>query len=228
MTFGDSVTDGARSTPDTNNRWPDHLARRLMAQPGNHKMGVLNQAITGNRLLHDGIGPNGLARFGRDVLTQTGVTHVIVLRGNNDILSVFSPAEFVTVNQIVQGHRQLIARAHARGLKIYGGTSTPFGGFALSSSVKEEMRQNVNDWIRASGEYDDVIDFDEILRDPSDPTRLLPLYDSGDHLHPNDLGYEAMGNAIDLALFKQRSSTMVLDRRGVLSKVPRPPQVWIG
>lgn len=224
VTFGDSVTDGARSTPDTNNRWPDHLARRLMAQPGNHKMGVLNQAITGNRLLHDGIGSNGLARFGRDVLTQTGVTHVIVLLGNNDILFVFSPAEFVTVNQIVQGHRQLIARAHARGLKIYGGTSTPFGGFALSSSVKEEMRQNVNDWIRASGEYDDVIDFDEIVRDPSDPTRLLPLYDSGDHLHPNDLGYEAMGNAIDLALFKQRSSTMVLDRRGVLSKVPRPPQ----
>ena len=202
VTFGDSVTDGTRSTPDTNNRWPDHLARRLVAQPGNHNMGVLNEAISGNRLLNDGIGPNGLARFDRDVLTQTGVTHVIVLLGNNDILFVFSPAEFVTVDQIIQGHRQLIARAHARGLKIYGGTLTPFGGFALSSSLKEEMRQKVNDWIRASGEYDDVIDFDELLRDPSDPTRLLPLYDSGDHLHPNDIGYEAMGNAIDLRLFK--------------------------
>jgi lysophospholipase L1-like esterase len=130
-------------------------------------------------------------------LAQNGVTHVIVLLGNNDILFVFSPAEFVTVNQIIQGHRQLIARAHARGLKIYGGTLTPFGGFALSSSVKEEVRQHVNDWIRASGEYDDVIDFDEILRDPSDPTRLLPLYDSGDHLHPNDMGYQAMGNGVN-------------------------------
>jgi lysophospholipase L1-like esterase len=203
VTFGDSVTDGTRSTPDTNNRWPDHLARRLVDQPGNHYMGVLNEAISGNRLLNDGIGPNGLARFDRDVLTQTGVTHVIVLLGNNDILFVFSAAEFVTVDRIIQGHRQLIARAHARGLKIYGGTLTPFGGFALSSSLKEEMRQKVNDWIRASGEYDDVIDFDEVLRDPSDPTRLVPLYDSGDHLHPNDLGYEAMGNAIDLRLFKK-------------------------
>lgn len=209
VAFGDSVTDGTRSTPDTNNRWPDHLARRLMAQPGNHRMGVLNEAISGNKLLHDGIGPNGLARFDRDVLTQTGVTHVIVLLGNNDILFVFSPADLVTVDQIIQGHRQLIARAHARGLKIYGGTLTPFGGFVLSSSLKEEMRENVNDWIRVSGEYDEVIDFDEVLRDPTHPTRLLPLYDSGDHLHPNDLGYEAMANAIDLALFKRRSETMV-------------------
>ena len=203
VTFGDSVTDGTRSTPNTNNRWPDHLARRLIAQRGNHQAGVLNEAISGNRLLNDGIGSNGLARLDRDVLTQTGVTHAIVLLGNNDILFVFSPADIVTVDQIIQGHRQLIARAHARGLKIYGGTLTPFGGFALSSSLKEEMRQVVNDWIRTSGEYDDVIDFDEVVRDPSDPTQLMPLYDSGDHLHPNDLGYQAMGNAIDLALFKR-------------------------
>jgi lysophospholipase L1-like esterase len=203
VTFGDSVTDGTRSTPDTNNRWPDHLARRLMSQARNHTMGVLNAAISGNRLLNDGIGPNGLARFDRDVLAQTGVTHVIVLLGNNDILFVFNPTELVTVDQIIVGHRQLITRAHTRGLKIYGATLTPFGGFALSSTEKENTRQAVNSWIRTSGEYDAVIDFDEMLRDPGDPTRLLPLYDSGDHLHPNDLGYEAMGNAIDLRLFKK-------------------------
>jgi lysophospholipase L1-like esterase len=203
VTFGDSVTDGMRSTPDTNNRWPDHLARRLMSEPRHHKMGVLNEAVSGNRLLNDGIGPNGLARFDRDVLAQTGATHVIVLLGNNDILFVFDPTELVTVDQIIVGHRQLITRAHTRGLKIYGATLTPFAGFPLASSEKENTRQAVNTWIRTSGEYDAVIDFDAILRDPSDPTRLLPLYDSGDHLHPNDLGYEAMGNAIDLRLFEK-------------------------
>jgi lysophospholipase L1-like esterase len=203
VTLGDSVTDGTRSTPDANNRWPDHLARRLMAQPGNHKMGVLNEGIAGNKLLHDIIGPNALARFDRDVLAQTGVTHVIVLLGNNDILFVFSPADVVTVAQIIEGHRQLIRRAHARGLKIHGGTLTPFGGFFFDSPEKESQRQEVNDWIRTSGEYDAVIDFDEVTRDPSFPARLLPLYDSGDHLHPNDLGYKVMGNAIGLKLFKK-------------------------
>jgi len=202
VTFGDSVTDGTQSTPDTNNRWPDQLALRLMDQPGNHKMGVLNAAISGNKLLHDGIGPNGLARFDRDVLAQAGVTHVIVLLGNNDFLFVFNLAEAVSAEQVIDGHRQLIQRAHARGLKIYGATLTPFGGFFFSSLEKEAKRQAVNAWIRTSGEYDAVIDFDEIVRDPDLPTRLLPLYDAGDHLHPNDLGYEMMGNAIDLKLFK--------------------------
>ena len=206
VTFGDSVTDGAASTPNTNNRWPDHLARRLLALPGNRKMGVLNQSITGNRLLHDGIGPNGLARFDRDVLTQTGVTHVIVLLGNNDLWTgeTILPAESVTAEEVIQGHRQLIQRAHARGLAIYAGTLTPLQGFVPDAvfPVIEAKRQMVNAWIRTSGEYDAVIDFDEIMRDPNVPTRLLPLYDSGDHLHPNDAGYEAMGNAIDLKLFK--------------------------
>jgi lysophospholipase L1-like esterase len=206
VTFGDSVTDGPGSTPDTNNRWPDHLARRLLAQPGNHKMSVVNEAISGNRLLHDGLGPNGLARFDRDVLTQTGVTHVIVLLGNNDIWfgELIFPSEAVTADQIIQGHRQLIHRARARGLTIYGGTLTPLHGFVPDSvfPVIEAKRQAINAWIRTSGEYDAVIDFDEVTRDPSFPARLLPLYDSGDHLHPNDEGYEAMGNAIDLRLFK--------------------------
>jgi lysophospholipase L1-like esterase len=161
---------------------------------------VLNEGIAGNRVLHDIIGPNALARFDRDVLSQTGVTHVIVLLGGNDIgFEAFRPAEAVTAGQIIEGHRQFIGRAHARGLNIYGGTLTPF---ELLSPAQAAKRQAVNHWIRTSGEYDAVIDFDAVMRDPSFPSRLLPLYDSGDHLHPNNLGYEEMGNAINLKLFK--------------------------
>ena len=205
VTFGDSITDGTASTPNTNRRWPDDLARRIMAQQGNHDLGVLNVGIAGNRILHDFVGPNALARFDRDVLAQTGVTHVTVLEGINDIgFSGFFPADAVTADQIIEGHKQLIQRAHARGLKIYGCTLTPFEGsfpgyFTPAGEVK---RQTVNAWIRTSGEYDAVIDFDAAVRDPASPTRILPLYDSGDHLHPNDTGYEAMANAIDLKLFK--------------------------
>jgi lysophospholipase L1-like esterase len=206
VAFGDSVTDGVGSTPDTNGRWPDHLARRLVARPGNHQMGVLNQSITGNRLLHDGIGPSGLARFDRDVLAQPGVTHVIVLLGNNDIWlgETLFPGQAVSAEQIIQGHQQLIRRAHAAGLIIYGATLTPVEGFVPAPvfTVVEAKRKLVNAWIRTSGEYDGVIDFDEIVRDPSIPTRWLPDYDVGDHLHPNDAGCEAMGNGIDLELFK--------------------------
>ena len=169
-------------------------------------MGVLNLGIAGNRLLNEIIGPNALARYDRDVLAQTGVTHVIASLGNNDILFVFSPADVVSVDQIIAGHRQLIRRARARGLRIYGATLTPFGGFPFASAAKESKRQAVNHWIRTSGEYDAVIDFDAVLRDLNDPTRLRSdaeiTYDSGDHLHPNDAGYQAMANAIDLALFK--------------------------
>jgi lysophospholipase L1-like esterase len=207
--FGDSVTDGAASTPNSNNRWPDYLARRILAQLGNQRLGVLNQSITGNRLLHDGIGPNGLERFDRDVLAQTGVTHVIVLLGNNDIWvgEVLFPSEAVTAEQIIQGHQQLIRRAHARGLTIYGATLTPMQGFVpdVVFPAVEAKRQAVNAWIRTGGEYDAVIDFDAVTRDPSAPGRLLPALDSGDHLHPNDVGYEAMGKAIDLQLFRNDS-----------------------
>ena len=203
---GDSVTDGTGSRLDANNRWTDHLARRLLEVDGNHELAVVNQGIAGNRLLNDIVGPNGLARYDRDVLAQTGITHVIALLGNNDILFVFSPADVVSVDEIIAGHRQLIRRARARDVKIYGGTLTPFGGFFFSSPEKEAKRQAVNHWIRTSGEYDAVIDFDAAVRDPRDPTRLWSdadiNYDSGDHLHPNDAGYAAMANAIDLALFK--------------------------
>jgi len=204
VAFGDSITDGMGSTANTNNRWPDHLARRLQAQPGNLNIGVLNQGLAGNKVVLDIIGPNAQARFDRDVLTQPGVTHVIVLEGNNDILFVFDPSEDVHHNQIIEGHKQLIHRVHTLGLTIYGATLTPFGGFApFSTPEKEAKRQAVNHWIRTGGAYDAVIDFDAVVRDTSDPARLRPAFDSGDHLHPNDAGYKAMADAIDLTLFKK-------------------------
>jgi lysophospholipase L1-like esterase len=181
-----------------------------MTVNGNHRTGVLNQGVAGNKLLNEIVGANSLARYEGDVLAQSGLTHVIPFLGNNDILFVFSPADLVSVDQIIAGHRQLIRRARTRGLTIFGATLTPFGGFLLSSPEKEGKRQAVNHWIRTSGEYDAVIDFDAVLRDPNDPTRLrsddLIDYDSGDHLHPNDAGYEAMGAAIDLALFWKSST----------------------
>jgi len=203
--LGDSITDGTASTPDTNNRWPNHLARRLIAQTGNHKMGVLDEGIAGNRILQDIIAPNALARLDRDVLTQTGVTHVIVLEGINDIGFGAFGFTVPTADEIIAGHQQLIERAHARGLTIYGATLLPFAGTIFPgyfTPAGEVKRQAVNAWIRTSGEYDAVIDFDLVTRDPNSPTFLLPAYDSGDGLHPSDAGYEAMGNAIDLKLFK--------------------------
>ena len=207
VALGESITDGSQSTVDADNRWPDQLARRLMAQPRNHEMGVLNEGIAGNRLLHDSLGPSGLARFDRDVLAQAGVADVIVQMGDNDIFTL-NPVEEVTADQVIQGHKQLIERAHAKGLKIFGCTLTPVEGFLLPgtpfpvfSPAKEVKRQAVNAWIRTSGEYDDVIDFDRVLRDPNSPSKILALYDSGDHGHPTDAGYQALANAIDLRLF---------------------------
>ena len=210
VVFGDSLTEGTHSALDGNKRWPDQLAQRLMATPGNRTLGVLNEGIAGGRLLHDSVGPSGLARFDRDLLAQTGATHVIVQMGGNDIFTL-NPAEEVTADQIIQGHKQLIERAHAQGLKIYGCTLNPMEGFLLPgtpfpvfSPAKEVKRQVVNAWIRLSGEYDGVIDFDRIMRDPSAPSKLLPLFDSGDHAHPTDAGYKAMADAIDLKLFSNR------------------------
>src|SRR5262245_14690391 len=208
VVLGDSIVDGTHSSLNMNARWTDQLARRLLARPGNRAMGVLNEGIAGGRLLHDSLGPNGSARFDRDVLAQTGVTHVIVSIGGNDIFTLNS-AEEVTVEQIIQGYRQLIERAHVKGLKIFGCTRTPEEGFLLPGTpfpvftpAKEVKRQLVNAWIRTSGEFDDVIDFDLVLRDPASPSKVLPLYDSGDHAHPNDLGYKALADSIDLRLFR--------------------------
>jgi lysophospholipase L1-like esterase len=199
VAFGDSITDGARSTADTNNRWPDQLARRLAARKG-AGVAVLNAGISGNRVLGDGAGVSALARFDRDVLMQTGVTHVVVMEGINDIgIARSNPSP--SAADLIAGHKQLIERAHARGLKIYGATLTPYEGAGYFTPEGEAKRQALNQWIRTSGAYDGVIDFDMITRDPAAPTKFLPAYDSGDHLHPGDAGYKAMGDAVDLALF---------------------------
>jgi lysophospholipase L1-like esterase len=205
VALGDSITDGTRSTPDTNRRWPDDLARRLVAQRGRRDMAVLNLGIAGNRVLTDGAGPNAQSRCDRDVLTQTAATHVIVLEAINDIgFENFFPAQAVSAEDIIAGHRQLIARAHARGLQVIGATLTPIEGSAYFAPATEAKRQAVNAFIRTSGAYDAVIDFDLVTRDPGQPTRFLPAFDSGDHLHPGDAGYQAMADAIDLRLFRNR------------------------
>ena len=202
VAFGNSITDGYLSTVDTNSRWPDHLARRLAAR-GSSVLGVVNAGISGNRVLHDlaGFGVNALARLELDVLSLPGVTHVVVLEGINDIgLGGTLAPEVATSEEIIAGHRQLIARVHARGLKIYGATLTPFGDAFYFSAEGEVKRQAVNEWIRTSGAYDAVIDFDAVTRDPNQPSRFRPGF-SEDGLHPNDMGYKAMADAIDLTLF---------------------------
>jgi lysophospholipase L1-like esterase len=215
VAFGDSITDGSLSTPDTNNRWPDHLARRLRA-PGFDtpaQAGVLNVGIAGNRVLSEGIGPSAQARFDRDALVQTGVTHVILLEGINDF-GLGGPGGLgntppPAAADVIAGLQQLIERAHTRGLKIIGGTLLPFEGTKLGpfptyySTDKDARRQAVNEWIRTGHAYDGVVDFDMALRDPSHPSQLMPQYKAVDNLHLNDSGYQAMANAVNLALLRR-------------------------
>ena len=209
VTLGDSITDGYASTLDANHRWPNFLAERLQASRRTSNVAVLDQGISGNRVLHDVIGPNALSRFDRDVLAQSGVKYVTVLEGINDFgLSAFFPTEFVSADDVIAGYKQLIARAHAQGLLIYGATLTPFEATTIAgyyTAAGEAKRQTVNTWIRTSRAFDAVIDFDRAIRDPAHPTRMLAAYDSGDHLHPNDAGYRAMADAVDLRLFQRDS-----------------------
>ena len=205
VTLGDSITDGLHSTADANRRWPDRLAERLRARKGGGGIAVLNAGISGNRVLHDMVGTSASARLDRDVLVQSGARYVIVLLGINDIGFPGAPS----ADAIVAGHRQIIDRAHAMGLKVYGGTLTPFQAFlpgVYYTADGEAKRQAVNRWIRTSGAYDAVIDFDRAIRDPGNPARMRAAYDSGDNLHPNDAGYKAMADAVDLSLFGGRAS----------------------
>jgi lysophospholipase L1-like esterase len=203
VALGDSITDGFNSTSDTNNRWPDHLARRLSA--AGSPMGIMNLGIDGNRVLLDGAGVSALARFDREVLAQPGVTHVFVLEGINDlgIGALFMDGPRPTIEQLIAGHRQIIARARSKGLKVIAGTLLPYEGTAFPGYFTPEgeaIRQAFNQWLRTGKEYDGVVDFDAAVRDPSQPTKVLPKYDSGDHLHPSDAGYKAMADAFELAL----------------------------
>lgn len=195
VTFGDSITDGVGSTSNTNRRWPDLLSDRLRG-----RLGVLNAGISGNRLLLDvpgsAFGRNALARFADDVLSQGDVRSIIVLEGINDIQQTPHQTDPAA---IISAYRQLSAQAKARGIRVIGATMLPFKGWRVWDETLEATRVAVNTWIRTSGEFDAVIDFDKATRDPADPQRLLAAYDSGDHLHPGDAGYQAMANAIDLS-----------------------------
>ena len=195
--LGNSITDGAQSTTDANSRWPDHLARMLASRAV--PMGVVNLGIAGNQLLNGGFGPPALARFDRDVLAAPGVSHLVVMEGINDIGQTG-----VGADDLITGHLQIIERAHAAGLTVIGATLTPFEDAAFEGYYTpdhEAARQALNQWIRTSGAYDAVIDFDAAVRDPAQPTRLQSQYAAPDNIHPNDAGYRGMAAAVDLQLF---------------------------
>jgi lysophospholipase L1-like esterase len=207
VALGDSLTDANISTLDTHCRWPDQLARRLHERRGGRPIGVMNQGLGGNRILHDIRGDSGLRRFDRDVIAQPGVTHVIIVLGTNDLRNRWAkPEEEVTADQMIAGLKQLAVRAQTSGIKIFGGTLLPFENETFLpgawNPTRERTRQTVNEWIREGGAFDAVVDFDRALRDPEHPTSMLPAYDCGDHLHPSDLGYNKMGDAIDLSLLE--------------------------
>jgi lysophospholipase L1-like esterase len=221
VAFGDSITDGDGSTVEVDHNWPSDLIRRLGKTPEGSKVAVVNEGIAGNRLLSDCFmvsvgcfGVSALARFDRDALALPGVTHIVLLEGINDIGFpgaklgdgyLADPSDVRTSEDLIFAYRQLISRAHAHGVKLIGATITPFEGVDVPgyySESKEAVRQTVNKWIRSSGAFDGVIDFDAVLRNPHHPSRLLPRFASEDRLHPNDAGYQAMADAIDLALFK--------------------------
>ena len=209
VALGDSITDGHGATTNGNDRWTDVLAQKLQGSPNTRNIGVSNQGIGGNHLLTDGLGPNALSRFDRDVLAPSGVRWVIVFEGVNDLGGLarngeVTPGEHAAlVQRVLAAYQQIVLRAHAHGLRVFGATITPFAGsdYYHPGPLTEADRQTVNQWIRAAGHFDAVIDFDSAVRDPKEPDRLLPAYDCGDHLHPSPAGYRAMSNAIPLELF---------------------------
>jgi lysophospholipase L1-like esterase len=206
VALGDSLTDANISTHDGHHSWPSQLARRLAARPRGRPMAVMNQGLGGNRILHDIRGESGLRRFDRDVLAQPGVTHTVIMLGTNDLRNrPGKPEEEVTAPQMIAGLRQFAVRGHARGIKVIAATLTPYENETFLPGAwnpkREAVRQAVNEWLRGTDAFDAIADFDRALRDPDHPTRMLPIYDCGDHLHPSDRGYRAMGDAIDLSLF---------------------------
>jgi lysophospholipase L1-like esterase len=213
VVLGDSISDGVGSTAGANRRWPDLLAERLSARGGT-RFGVVNEGISGNQVLGDGAGQSALARFDRDVLSVPGLTHVIVFEGVNDLglgygklegpIAALMPPPAIkpTRDAMIAGYRQLIARAHAKGLKIYGATIAPYEGAAYYSAEGEAVRKAINDWIRTGKEFDAVLDLDAAFRDPAKPTQMKDALQAGDHLHGSDAGYRAVADSIDLALFR--------------------------
>jgi len=232
VAIGDSITDGYGVKPERNTRWPDVLAQRLRGTTATRAIGVVNAGIGGNRVLLDGLGPNLLARFDRDVVARSGVRWAIVLEGVNDlgVLTREAPAtpaqHAAIVAQVTAGFSQVVARAHAHGIKVIGGTVMPFGGntYYHPTAENEADRQAVNTFIRTSGVFDAVIDFDRLMRDPAHPDRLSPAYDSGDHLHPSEAGYKTMGEAVPLSLFGgARASIRSRSVIGAAAPVPVGP-----
>lgn len=204
--LGDSLTDGRGSTTDGNDRWPDQLLDRLQSEHRTSGIAILNQAAGGNRVLNDGLGPNALARLDRDVLAQSGVKWLVVLEGINDIgtAAATEAAQKRVADDLIAAYDQIITRAHAVGIKVFGATLLPFGGngFDDPAGFREAARQTVNEWIRTSRAFDAVLDFDRVTRDPANPRQLLPAYDTGDHLHMNPTGYRALADAFPVHLFR--------------------------
>jgi lysophospholipase L1-like esterase len=207
VAFGDSITDGAYAALNANARWPDELARRLLADKRTASLSVLNEGIGGNRILHDTTGPSALARFDRDVIALSGVKYVIILEAINDIGHAFTtvrPYDVVSADDLIAGYVQMAERAHTHGIKVYIATLTPYHGAGYASPAGEQVVQALNQWIRTTNQIDGYIDFEKATQDPANPAMYLPAYDHGDHLHPSDPGYKAMGDAIDLKLFQTK------------------------
>jgi lysophospholipase L1-like esterase len=209
VTFGDSITDGATSTPDTNRSWPSDLAVRLLANPATANIAVINEGISGNRVLGDGAGVSALTRFDRDVLSQSGVKWLMIMEGINDIgLGAGGrggAAVTISAADLIGAMGQMVERAHTHGIKVIGCTLTPYGGAGYSSDAGEAIRSALNTWIRTSGTFDAVVDFDKATQDSDNPKQFRAGFNNTDHLHPNDAGYQAMADSIDLSLFVEKS-----------------------
>ena len=207
VAFGDSITDGYSTTPNADRAWPSRLFERSRTLSSAAAWAIVNVGISGNRVLHDGTGTSALARFDRDVLSRPGVGWIIFLEGINDISFPAIPGapdeDHITADELISGYRKFIDKAHLHGIRVMGGTLLPWEGVWTFTAAGEAIRQRVNQWIRTGGAFDGIVDFDAVTRDRAHPTRLRPEYDSGDHVHPNDAGNQAMADAIDLSIFEK-------------------------